>query len=325
MGKRPNHTGPASLEQSQGPGTWDLLRKLTGMDQPEALLRGFSLHLGDGCRWWIGSTPPGRAWVEKLAALMQLEPGEPDGACRLILFDGVADSSGLPQEAPGWVHLNLYRCQAWHRPGFPDVLWEFAPAAPHPFPAHPFMVYASTFIHRESIWRGGLPFHATLVERDGQGVILAAPSGTGKSTCCRRIPPPWQARCDDELLVVLAPDGRYLAHPFPTWSDYFFQRGDNPRKVQDPAPLAGIFFLEQAPWDDYTPLGPGEAAAAAAGSALEVLDRLLLVGDPGEARDLRQAVFANACDLVTKIPAFRLQVSLTGRFWENLEAALGWR
>jgi hypothetical protein len=33
----------------------------------------------------------------------------------------------------------------------------------------------------------------------------------------------------------------------------------------------------------------------------------------------------NACKIVKQVPVFRLRVSLTGSFWEQIEAALGWR
>jgi len=205
------------------------------------------------------------------------------------------------------------------------MIWEFNLSDDKKYNIHSFFPYASAFIFRESIRRGGLPFHAALVEREGQGVILAAPGGTGKSTCCRRILPPWQAHCDDEVLVSLASDGRYLAHPFPTWSNFFFQRRKKTWRVEVALPLAGIFFLEQSPSDSSLPLGPAEAAVAATASAQKVMIPLLLLGYPEDARIIRRTMFANACELVKKIPAFRLKVSLTGRFWEQIEAALGWR
>jgi SynChlorMet cassette protein ScmC len=178
-------------------------------------------------------------------------------------------------------------------------------------------------MHRQSIYRGGLPFHAALAEHQGKGVILAAPSGTGKSTCSRRLMPPWQARCDDEVLIVLSSDGRYLAHPFPTWSACIAP-GENPTyNSQDFSHLAGIFFFEQAPVDECLPLHPAEAAVEAVVSSQVALARFLWYCTPEEARKIRCKLFANACKLAKEVPAFRLRVSLTGSFWEKLEAALG--
>jgi SynChlorMet cassette protein ScmC len=177
----------------------------------------------------------------------------------------------------------------------------------------------------ESICRGGLPFHAALLKHQGQGVILAAPGETGKSTCSRRVVFPWQSSCDDEVLVVSAPAGGYLAHPFPTWTDYLWERADNTWNVEDAVPLAGIFFFEQSPKDKYKPLTGAQAAIAATYSAEQIMNRFLRWFAAKEARELRRTMFANACAIVKQVPVFHLQVSLTGNFWEKIEAALGWR
>lgn len=286
---------------------------------------GYSLRLGDGSRWWLGDETGDRSRVEKLAALMQLAPAEPDGdlILKVVRKPKAGWAASLGRE--GWSRLRLGSNQVWEHSRLPVILWEIDPENQNPLAFHPFFVYVSAFIHRESLKRGGLPFHGALVEKDGRGVILAGPSGTGKSTCCSRIPTPWRALCDDELLVVRTPKGSYLAHPFPTWSDEFFNRGEKPREVQNPVTLGGLFFLEQDREDGYAPIRPSEAAVRAASSACQVMDRLFWVSPAEENRELRRRIFANACDLVKKVPAFRLKVSLTGRFWEKLEAALGWR
>ena len=77
------------------------------------------------------------------------------------------------------------------------------------------MSFGTRAVDWESLYRGGLPFHATLLEYQGQGIILAAPGGTGKSTCSRRVPPPWRACCDDEVLVVEGPGRPLPGTPFP--------------------------------------------------------------------------------------------------------------
>ena len=107
---------------------------------------------------------------------------------------------------------------------------------------------------------GGLPFHAGLVEWNSHGVLLAAPGNTEKSTCCSRLPHPWHALCDDEALIVHDEHKkRYLAHPFPTWSDYIFQRSERTWDVQRHVPLSAIFFLEQSETDEVVRIGEGQA------------------------------------------------------------------
>jgi SynChlorMet cassette protein ScmC len=289
--------------------------------------RGFSLHLGDGSRWWIASSRHVSFMAKKLATIMQLQEGEPEDGHLMFFYEKHADHQRLdvPRlQAQGWVDLHHFFFQIHFHPRLHHFLAEYDASNPNSYP-YTLMCDALPYVYWESICRGGLPFHAALLEHKGQGVILAAAGETGKSTCSRRVPPPWRARCDDEVLVVLSPEGRYLAHPFPTWTDYFYERAENSWKVEEALPLAGIFFLEQAPEDDCLRLEGAQAAVAALTSAGQIMARFLSRRAAGEARELRRTMFANACEIVKQIPTFRLRVSLTGRFWEKIETALGWR
>ena len=83
------------------------------------------------------------------------------------------------------------------------------------------LIQLSMVIAREAQSLGGVLLHGALAERDGIGVILAAPGGTGKTTASERLPSPWQSLCDDVTLVVRDTKGNYCAHPWPTWSRFF--------------------------------------------------------------------------------------------------------
>jgi SynChlorMet cassette protein ScmC len=254
---------------------------------------------------------------------MHLHQGTVDDANMMVFFGGKTPLERIEQLVlpdSGWVTLNRYP-SLWYRMDSPDLIFKLKTPLSQ-FNGYTCIRFALQFVFRHSIQRGGLPFHAALVEHQGKGVLLAGTSGTGKSTCCRRLSPPWQARCDDEVLLTLAPDGRYLAHPFPTWSDYVLQRGANTYNSQDPSPLAGIFFLEQSSTDACLPLSTSEAVVEAIVSAQVVLARFLWCCGPEEARSIRAAMFTNAIELLQKVPTFRLRVSLTGRFWERIEGAL---
>ncbi len=305
--------------------TWNILRKLTGTTDPESQLQGFRLQLEDGNRWWITGLPPTSQWVEKLAPIMQLHPDKADGANIIVFFeDNTAPERLKKLVGPdsGWLTMEKSYLNLWYRMDSPDLLVEFNT------PVEEISRYVSfwdsfLFVHRQNLWSGGLSFHAAMAEYQGKGVILAGASGMGKSTCYRRFSPPWRARCDDQVLVALAPSGQYLAHPFPTWSHYFWKQRTHTWEVQESSPLAGIFFLEQFPTDECFPLSFAESVVAATGSAQQVLLRYLIRCSPEEARSLRTAMFENACELLKKVPAFRLRVSLTGGFWEQIETALG--
>jgi SynChlorMet cassette protein ScmC len=319
----PHHN--TCISRSRQSDILDLLSELTGLPEPEGQLRGFSLRLGDDSRWWVASFPWLDDWVKKVAAIMHLPEEKPDDANLIAFLEGQTSTEKVQQlVAPdsGWRvdNVDYPKMSLWHRMDSPDLLAEVKSPVSAVLKCIIFRL-ALHFIYRESILRGGLPFHAALVEHRGKGYLLAAPSNTGKSTCCRRLSPPWLARGDDEALVVLVPDGRYLAHPFPTWSDCVAGR-ESSYTTQDSSFLAGVFFFEQASTDEYYPIKLSQAAVEAIISAQVTLSTYLWNCNPEEGRRIRRAIFNNAFALFKKVPAFRLRVSLTGSFWELLDAAV---
>jgi SynChlorMet cassette protein ScmC len=328
---------------NQRTGIWDLLKKLTGVSETESHLRGFSLRLGDGSHWWVAGLPPASYWVERLASMLHLDQEIANNANMMVILEGktplekiktlvAPDSdwikmteSGKRLVAPdsGWIALNNHYLSLWYRMDSPDLVVELTTPLAEVY-GYIGLRLALRFIFRQSIRKGGLPLHAALAEHQGKGVLLVGTSETGKSTCCRRLSPPWQARCDDEVLLTLGPDGRYLAHPFPTWSDYLLQREESALKShsQNHSPLAGIFFIEQSPTDECLPMDPAKALVELIIAAQVGLITHFWYCDPEETRNIRAAIFANACKLVHQVPPFRLRVSLTGKFWEQLEAVL---
>jgi len=308
----------------QRTGIWDLLKELTGVAEPERHLRGFTLRLGDGSHWWVVGLPPASYWVERLASMLHLRQEVAYGDYMMVILEGKTPLEGIKRlPDSGWTALNNSYLRLWYRMDSPNIVVELTTPLSEDY-GYISLRSALRFVFRQSIQRGGLPLHAALVEHQGKGVLLVGTSGTGKSTCCRRLSPPWQARCDDEVLLTLAPDGRYLAHPFPTWSDYLLQREKNSFRSQteDPSLLAGIFFIEQSPFDECLPVAPAKALVELITATQVVLYTHLWYCDPEEARSIRGAMFTNACNLIHRVPLFNLRVSLTGGFWEHIEAAL---
>ena len=85
-----------------------------------------------------------------------------------------------------------------------------------------------------------------------------------------------------------------------------------------------MFFLEQSEDDEAVSLGQGMAAVYMNESATQVCRKYWRrAGDEYQKR-FRKKLFVNASEMAKKIPAFRLRVSLHGRFWEEIEQALGW-
>jgi SynChlorMet cassette protein ScmC len=169
---------------------------------------------------------------------------------------------------------------------------------------------------------GGLPFHGALVERDGMGVLLAGRGGVGKSTCCRRIKSPWIVLGDEEALIAQDKRNQYLAHPFPTWSDYTERRSERTWNVQQYFPLSAIFFLEQAGADEVVTIGQAQAAILITQAAMQVWRRVWISMNYNKDISFKNRLFENACRLAKVVPSYLLRVSLKGRFWEKIEAVL---
>ncbi len=89
-------------------------------------------------------------------------------------------------------------------------------------------------------------------------------------------------------------------------------------------PLRGVFILEQGQ-DKAEILGKGAASCLLSECANQVAVQTRLLLTPKEARISNLLMFNNICELVNKVPVFTLHQSLTGRFWEEMEAALDLR
>jgi SynChlorMet cassette protein ScmC len=290
--------------------------------------QGFCLDLADGNRWWLTACTPTFPWLTRLAAIMELPPGLPDGRPELIYTEALPARDlaalGFVPEEVGWGPKGQRPLRCWRHPGLPDVLCELH----HDGSAEFFLINmwnSLTVIYLDSVWRGGLPLHAGLAAFQGQGVLFAAPGDTGKSTTCRRLPRPWEMLDDDETLVVKTPGAFYVAHPFPTWSDYLFQRGMPTWNVQHTVPVKAVCFLEQHPENRITPLSQAQAAVCITQSVEQIFTRTWENLPREEMVRRRTQVFANAADLALAVPAFRMRLSLHGHFWEDLERLLGWR
>ena len=296
--------------------------------------RGYRLYLANGLAWHITANEAARPWVEKLAAILELKICDRNGYPNLIFLrrEKVKESgeqwircldAKIQGDLPwtGWKVRKLPAVRIWSHPEVLDVIFEIGHGEDCELDILR-MLLAFYPIFERAQDSGGLPFHAAVVERQGIGILLAASGNTGKSTCCSRLPSPWQPLCDDKALVVRDEKKQYQVHPLPTWSNYFMKRSEQTWNVQSHVPLAAIFFLEQAEIDNVVPMGRGQAAVLIAQSAMQVYDPNWSNVDRAEVRDFRIKLFDNGCDLARVIPAFKLQVSLNGRFWEKIEKVL---
>ena len=184
------------------------------------------------------------------------------------------------------------------------------------------LVRLSLIFAREAQARGGVLIHGALAERDGMGVILAAPGGGGKTTASNRLPAPWRSLCDDTTLVVRDTQGSYWAHPWPTWSRFVDGGPGGSWEVQKAVPIKGIFALVQSVEERVERVGTGQAVSLL-GESVEQVSMLMASGLSDEKlRSLHLQQFNNLTELTRVVPVHLLHISLTGTFWQLIEQNL---
>jgi SynChlorMet cassette protein ScmC len=293
------------------------------------------MRLANGHGWYITATEETRTWVERLANIMKLETCEVSEYPKLIFVRGNSSKNHTDEillsikqfSMNGWELHDLRAIRVWIHHDVPDVICEIGYEKDYKYDhVHDFdiakMLLSLYPIYQRELKSGGLPIHAGLIERKDKGILLAARGSTGKSTCCRRIPPPWHPLCDDETLIVFNSMGQYIVHPFPTWSDRIQKRSERTWDIQQHVSLSTIFFLEQAKNDEVISIGQGQAAILINQMANQVCCRNWTNLELEKQGLFRKELFSNSCELAKKIPAFILRVSLSGQFWKEIESVM---
>lgn len=263
--------------------------------------RQYRLEMCDGTSWWLLANEENAPWVDHLAAIMRLEVCDEDKALTPCM-----GSLWVTRESVAFAERLIAGIDCSN----PDRIAKYAG-----------MWRSLRPIYWHAILKGGLPFHAALAELNGRGFLMAAPGGTGKSTCSRRLPSPWKSLCDDEAIIVMS-GGQFRAHPFPTWSDYIMARAEKTWDVQSSVPLCAVFFLEHADHDEVVPLGKGQASVRINDAITQVCESARKTMDQDSQRQFRKLRWENSCRVANAVPAFILRESLTGSFWEKIEQVL---
>lgn len=297
----------------------------------------FLLKLGDGTRWHLLADPGTSSWIQKFAMIMQLKTNDQDGHSKYprmfftLRYSGKGEpgelinlmSSKIEEDLPrsGWKAQDFRSLRSWHHQAVPDIICEIGNEGNRELDI--VRMWTSLYIIYLQVQdSGGLLLHAALVERDGKGVLLVGPGGSGKSTLCRRLPCSWYALSDDQSLIVRDHRKMYLAHPIPTWSDYLWRESERRWNFEHHVPLTAIFFIEQAGSDEVVPIGQGKAAVFINHSSIEVCRPIWWNLSDEEGIELKKKIFENACQLAKAIPAYTLRINLTGRFWEVMQEVL---
>jgi SynChlorMet cassette protein ScmC len=274
------------------------------------------LVLADGNHWRIvAGDKEAASIVSQLGCVMQLrmtpsaiEPSNHGNLCRLLVQVDV--------------HTSVADCHVPLAPENDGVVVCILSPNDHCGGPHVNLVRLSLVFAREAQTRGGVLIHGALAERDGIGVILAAPGGTGKTTASNRLPAPWRSLCDDTTLVVRDAQGNYWAHPWPTWSRFLNGGPGGTWDVQNAVPVKGIFILAQAVEDRVERVGPGQAVSLLVECARQASLFMPLGLFKEEIHALHLERFNNLCKLARVVPAHVLHISLTGAFWQEIEQVL---
>ncbi len=164
--------------------------------------------------------------------------------------------------------------------------------------------------------------HGILASReDGTAAIISGPSGVGKSTASRRLPPPWKVLADDCLLVSRLADG-FHAQPVPTWS--IFYAATAPERAFDCArtvKLSHIFLLDRG--DDHAEKLDFQQTLMGFTRSVGDMTRLLTGSVPQPVgKTIYSRAFRLASEMARELPCHHLFATLNGEFWKAMNAAM---
>jgi hypothetical protein len=167
---------------------------------------------------------------------------------------------------------------------------------------------------------GGGIVHGGLAIYQGQGVLLTAPPGGGKTTAFSTIPENWQLMSDDAVLVWPDAQGIFLSSPLPTWSVLL---GINPQlagirkwQVGVGTALQMTLFLEKADTIGLIPRRQVDAVFPLYRAFSEYpIVNLMRSG-------YRIKLFKAAAALTRAVPSWSLQMPRHADLWPHLEKEL---
>lgn len=146
---------------------------------------------------------------------------------------------------------------------------------------------------------GGLLVHAASAVRNGRAFLFAGVSGAGKTTISR-LAPADAALLTDEISYLRDDGQHYIAHGTP-FAGELDKVGENRQ-----APLAALYLLQKGRENAIEPVGAGEAVR-------RLMENVLFFARDPESANM---VFKTACELVARVPMFRLTFFPDGRVWE---------
>jgi hypothetical protein len=145
----------------------------------------------------------------------------------------------------------------------------------------------------------GLLMHAASAIRNGKAFLFPGVSGAGKTTISR-LAPGDATVLTDEISYLTRNGHGYIAHGTP-FAGELARVGENVR-----APLAGLYLLQQGPENTIEPVGGSDAVRS-------LMQNVLFFAHDQE---LVSMVFESVCELVSRVPVYRLTFVPDQRVWE---------
>ena len=229
----------------------------------------------------IGVAPRHEEFFTRCAPYMVEESGTPDFSVSVSEEDFLATKARLPDQRDEYVEfVSVYRA----------------------------------ICHQISL-RGGMVFHAAVIEVDGKAYAFTAPSGTGKSThvsLWRRAFGERVHMINGDKPILRERDGVFMAYGTPWCGKEGWQRNAS-------APLAGICFLYRAEENTISPMPKDKAVE-------KIFSQLLKPNTPlGLAETLRITdllirtvpVYEMGCNISEEAARVAYEAMTKGRCYEN--------
>ncbi len=306
---------------------------LAQVDAADSHGSSVGLRLGNGLSWRImalAGMEAGLLRIKDILGLLSANGHQP--LYRIILTSTGARNRKAPtpplrddaiEKGDGWRHSALPQVDVYFRDDTPDAICDVQTSATDAS-KDDWLPQVLCPVYTRVIDAGGAILHAASVERNGEAYLLPGKSGIGKSTCCRRIQPPWQALCDDLTLAIPGRDGGFIIHPLPTWSAILWNEDEAAsRPIEHATPLRALFFPEQATEDEALVMGQAEASVQLWRSARQGMISWNGSRDAASRRRMSTTLLNTMSSIVKNFPAFRLRVAKDGTFWREMERVLG--
>ena len=296
-------------------------------DSPQIQFR-YQLQLSSEVQWLIGNTQGCAEWTNEFCKVLELSRSVNSASIPKFIFTTDSEQitehpifqrSGFPKLT--WTNYKYFGSRIWYNNHTFDLFCQIT--EPETFDDKIYSMWAVVHaVYRRAVQIGGTPLHAAISEQDGKGIVFAAPGGGGKSTTSKRLSENFQLHGDDEVLVLPDDSESFIAHPFPTWSNFLYKRPKVSWKVEKKIPLKAAFFIEKADKEEIIPLKSHEASALFNQSIRQIMMRGWHLSGPDTKSRLIKECFGIAVDLAKSIPAFKIRLTLEGSFEDTLEKVL---